>query len=259
MITFDPIGTFHCDAKHRYEAARQPAVAAATSGHVALVPGRNLEMAVQDLEGFGRIWLIYAFHHNPNWKPLVSPPRATRSIGVLATRAPYRPNPIGLSCVELRGVRGLRIEVGPHDLLDGTPILDIKPYLPYADAFPNAPAGWVDALHCERWDLVFAPLATAQIAWLESAGVGMLRTFLLQQLAEGPTDRGRKRVRRLNEQGFWEIAYRTWRARFQANTDTRTITIEALYGNYSAADLADPADKYGDKAIHRAYVAQVPA
>ena len=261
IVHFDPIGTFHCDAKHRYEAARQPAVAAATSGHVALCPGRNLEQAVQDLDGFERVWLIYTFHHNPNWKPLVRPPRATRTFGVLATRAPYRPNPIGLSCVTLLGVHGLRIDIGPHDLLDGTPILDIKPYLPYADAFPSAGAGWVDTLTCERWELAFSPIATSQIAWLESAGVGMLRAFLQQQLTERPTDRDpkRKRIRPLDEPGHWEIAYRTWRARFQADPTTHTVTIQTLYGNYTPESLADPTDKYGDKAIHREFQRLFPS
>jgi len=227
---------------------------ASVPGVRVLVAGRNLEKAVQDLEGFARVWLIYLFHRNPNWKPLVQPPRASRRVGVLATRAPYRPNPIGLSGVVLRGVRGLCVEVGAHDLLDGTPILDIKPYVPYADAFPGVAAGWVDELGGTRWDVRFAGLADSQIAWLESVGVGMLRTFLQQQLVEWSSGAGRKRIRRLDEEGVWEIAYRTWRARYRADAGANVVMVEEVYSGYRAGELADADDKYEDKAVHREFV-----
>ena len=122
---FEPIGTFHCTARYPYDAARQSPIAESNGGCVLLEIGHNHEQALQDLEGFSHIWLIYVFHHNPNWRPMVQPPRASRKVGVFASRAPYRPNPIGLSCVELISIQGLCVNVGPHDLLDGTPILDI--------------------------------------------------------------------------------------------------------------------------------------
>jgi len=94
-----------------------------------------------------RIWILAHLHLNQGYNAKVMPPRGPKKKrGLLATRAPHRPNPIGLSAVTLLGVKGNKLSLGPCDLIDGTPILDIKPYIPYADAFPDAKAGWVDEL-----------------------------------------------------------------------------------------------------------------
>lgn len=106
--------------------------------------------ALQDLEGFSRIWVIFHFDRSEGWTPRVKPPRGRGKRGVLATRSPHRPNPIGLSAVELVSIEGRRLKVRSHDLLDGTPILDLKPYVPYADAFPGAKAGWIDEVDAEE-------------------------------------------------------------------------------------------------------------
>jgi tRNA-Thr(GGU) m(6)t(6)A37 methyltransferase TsaA len=247
-----PIGVFRCAATYPYDAARQAVVAAGSGGEVHLNAGSNFEQALLDLDGFSRIWLVYLFHHNPNWKPLVSPPRGARKVGVFASRAPYRPNPIGLSCVELVAVRGRVVEVGAHDLLDGTPILDIKPYLPYADSFPQAAIGWVEEVDTELWNVVFSAEAQAQITWLTANGCAGIETFLLQQLREHPLDQQHKRVRPLDAAN-WEIAYRTWRARFRVEEEARQLAIKALHSGYSAEDLANTEDRYGDKELHRDY------
>ena len=102
--------------------------------------------AWRDLAGFERIWLLFAFHRSEGWKAEVRPPRGGGKRSVLATRSPHRPNAIGLSAVELVAVEAGSLRVRGVDLLDGTPILDIKPYVPYADAFPQARAGWIDAI-----------------------------------------------------------------------------------------------------------------
>jgi putative methyltransferase, YaeB/AF_0241 family len=102
--------------------------------------------AFVDLAGFERLWLLFVFHRSEGWKAQVRPPRGGGKRGVLATRSPHRPNPIGLSAVELVAVEARALRVRGIDLLDGTPILDIKPYVPYADAFPTSRAGWIDAI-----------------------------------------------------------------------------------------------------------------
>lgn len=102
--------------------------------------------ALRDLAGFERIWLLFVFHRSEGWKAEVRPPRGGGKRGVLATRSPHRPNAIGLSAVELVEVGECILRVRGMDLLDGTPILDIKPYVPYADAFPTARAGWIDGI-----------------------------------------------------------------------------------------------------------------
>jgi len=104
------------------------------------------EAAYRDLAGFQRIWLLFVFHRSEGWKAEVRPPRGGGKRSVLATRSPHRPNAIGLSAVELLAVETGCLRVRGIDLLDGTPILDIKPYVPYADAFPESAAGWIDAL-----------------------------------------------------------------------------------------------------------------
>ena len=108
-----------------------------------------MKEALRGLEGFERIWLIWGFSANKEakgeWQPTVRPPRlgGNTAMGVWATRSPFRPNPLGLSCVELVSVSGMELVVRGADLMDGTPIYDIKPYIPYADAFPDARSGFV--------------------------------------------------------------------------------------------------------------------
>lgn len=150
-FTYRPIGILHSPYVRRIDAPHQSTVVEGTeTGEMALA---TLELAdwldeqvVQDLSGFERIWLIFAFHLSEGWKPTVKPPRGGPKRGVLATRSPHRPNSIGLSAVELVAIEGRTLSVRGIDLLDGTPVLDIKPYVPYADAFADAKAGWIDEL-----------------------------------------------------------------------------------------------------------------
>ncbi len=247
-----PIGTFHCAARYPYDAARQSTVATSSGGNILLENGQDYEQALQDLDGFSHIWLIYVLHHNPNWKPMVQPPRATRKVGVFASRAPYRPNPIGLSCVELVSIEGLRVNVGPHDLLDGTPILDIKPYLPYADSFPEAKCGWVDELPKDLWEVLLAPEAERQFAWLEQAGVRAILAFVQHQLHEHPFDQQRKRIRQIADIQ-WEIAYRTWRVDYSVDEAARRVMVERVRSAYTEEDLLALEDRYHDKGQHREF------
>ncbi|MBC8133789.1 MAG: tRNA (N6-threonylcarbamoyladenosine(37)-N6)-methyltransferase TrmO [Deltaproteobacteria bacterium] len=112
-----------------------------------LDPTRIPENALTDLLGIERIWVLSWLHRGGGWSPQVMPPRGDRTKrGLFATRAPDRPNPIGLSALKLIRIEGRCLHVRGIDLLDGTPILDVKPYVPYADAFPEAKAGWIDAV-----------------------------------------------------------------------------------------------------------------
>ncbi len=247
-----PIGLFRCNEKYTYDAPRQGVLAEESTGVVELDGGHNFEQALQDLDGFSHIWLIFQFHKNSHWKPRVQPPRGDKKVGVFASRAPYRPNAIGMSCVQLVRVSGRRIEVAGHDLLDGTPILDIKPYIPYADCFPEANGGWTDALQGEAWKVTLSTFATEQLEWLGAHGVEGVAGFLHQQLGDEPLNGKRKRLRDLGE-GTWEIAYRTWRATFTTAPDERHVTIGCILSGYTPDDLADPSDPYHDKSIHHAF------
>lgn len=151
QIELSPIGVVRSPHKERHGTPRQ----AVLPGDPELRPDEQatLELfdtvlsrdAVADLDDFEYVWVLTWLHLNHGWRNKVRPPGEERSRGLLSTRAPHRPNPIGLSAVRLVSVEGLRLVVERIDALDGTPILDIKPYVPYADAFPDARAGWVSA------------------------------------------------------------------------------------------------------------------
>jgi tRNA-Thr(GGU) m(6)t(6)A37 methyltransferase TsaA len=149
--TYRPIGILASPYVRRIDAPHQGTVVEGTETGEAAVATLELadwldEQVVQDLSGFERIWLIFAFHQSEGWKSTVKPPRGGPKRGVLATRSPHRPNGIGLSAVELLKIEGRTLYLRGVDLLDGTPVLDIKPYVPYADAFPASKAGWIDEL-----------------------------------------------------------------------------------------------------------------
>lgn len=151
IFSCKPIGYARSPYTQRIDAPHQSTVVAGTETAVAAEATIEFaegfpSAAFSDLAGFERIWLIFQFDRSEGWKAQVRPPRGGGKRSVLATRSPHRPNAIGLSAVELVSVdeRGLRVR--GMDLLDGTPILDIKPYVPYADAFPGSRAGWIDEL-----------------------------------------------------------------------------------------------------------------
>lgn len=257
-MEIEPIGTFRCAEQYPYDAARQGTAAQDNTGRVVLREEQNFEQALQDLDAFSHIWLIFQFHHNTDWKPVVQPPRGPRKVGVFASRAPYRPNAIGLSCVRLLKIAGRTLHVADHDLLDGTPILDIKPYIPYADAVPEASSGWLAEVEGPGWDVSFTAETRDRVQWLESNGVACLEAFLKQQLAHDPFNRKRKRVKHIAEEE-WEIAYRTWRAHFTADRKNGRLCVDGIGSGYSDADLADGADPHEDKELHRAFVARFEA
>ena len=143
-ISMQPIGVVHSSYRERFAVPRQPSLDDAQEATIELKAGMNLDQAVKDLDGFSHIWVIYWMHLNQGWNTMVTPPRGPKvKRGLFATRAPHRPNSIGLSAVRLIKVEGRTLHIQGHDMLDGTPVLDIKPYLPYADAFPEASSGWV--------------------------------------------------------------------------------------------------------------------
>jgi tRNA-Thr(GGU) m(6)t(6)A37 methyltransferase TsaA len=146
--TFDAIGVIHSPFKEKFGIPRQPGLTN-TPAIIELLPPYAVADAVQGLDTFSHIWLTFVFHavQQRDWKPLVRPPRlgGNEKVGVFATRSTHRPNPIGLSVVVLEKIdtsTGVRLYIRGADLLDGTPILDIKPYLPYADSLADTRAGF---------------------------------------------------------------------------------------------------------------------
>lgn len=141
-IKFQPIGVVRSPFQEQQGTPIQPVYAQNARGKVEIFePYRE---AMKDLEGFSRVWLIYYFDRAKTWKPMVMPYRDVKQRGLFATRAPARPNAIGISAVKLVSVADDAIEVEEIDILDGTPVLDIKPYVPMFDSYPNEKAGWLD-------------------------------------------------------------------------------------------------------------------
>lgn len=150
-IALNPIGVIHSPYTERHGTPRQSQLSQRPQGYepalarVEFFPDTIPPEALKDLDGFDYVWLVTWLHLNKHWNPTVIPPRGPRvRRGTLATRAPHRPNPIGLSATRLRQISDLTLHVEGIDLLDQTPVLDVKPYVPYCDAFPNARSGYVD-------------------------------------------------------------------------------------------------------------------
>ena len=244
-----PIGTFCCDFKYKQDMPRQGVLNQNSKGIVKL----NLENAPQcleGLEGFSHIWLIYIFHQNQNWKPMVSPPRIhPKKVGVLASRAPYRPNQIGMSLVKLEKVNKDSIEVSEFDLLDQTPIIDIKPYVHYSDSKENSTHGWL--IKEETYKIKFTRKAKEQAQWiLDKAGLDFYQ-ITYTQLSTQAFNSQIKRIIQIDD--FYVLKYRTWRIKYK-KADTNTIEVMDFRSGYKKSDLNNSEDKYSDKEIHKEFI-----
>lgn len=160
------IAVIHTDFREKFGIPRQSGRVPSLTGEIEFLPEYRKSEALRGLEGFSHLWLIFDFSkaHREQWSPTVRPPRlgGNQRIGVFASRSPFRPNPLGLSCVKLVEIRhtadrGDVLVVSGADLLDGTPIYDIKPYLPFADSYPEALGGYADAQQSHRLQVEVPP------------------------------------------------------------------------------------------------------
>ena len=186
--TLKTVARIHSDFPAKFGIPRQAGIVRELSALVVFEPEYRNADALRGLEGFSHIWLIWQFDRalREGWSPTVLPPKlgGKTRVGVFATRSPFRPNSIGLSSVRLTGVElqtkdGPILHVAGADLVDGTPIFDIKPYLPYADAHPDAIDGFEGKRHAEPLRVVFPPELEAKIPPEKREG-------LRQALACGP-------------------------------------------------------------------------
>ena len=230
-----PIGIIHTHMQLKFEAPHQPEDGCSENNVIELFPGQNYEQALQDLSGFNRIWLIWAFHLNSSWRPRVLPPRgpAIRR-GVFATRSPHRPNPIGMTAVPLLGIDGLKLYIGNCDLVDGTPILDIKPYISSIDSFPDSSKGWLDEVEAymaepPAFSVSTAEKATQQIEWLRSNWNIDFTERAFEILSRDPSPHRTRRIAR-NKRGRLRLGCGAWRLFFSvAGT---SVLVEELSPGY---------------------------
>jgi len=251
-VTFTPIGVVRTPFPDRVSAPRQAVAARGVKGTIELEPGRHFEHALEDLEGWEYLWVIFWFHLNQGYRPKVLPPRSDKRRGVFSTRSPYRPNPIGMSVVRLEAVVGLTLRISDVDMIDGTPVLDLKPYVPYADAFPSARTGWLKPLAPDGvegdcavdpepgFEVTWSALANAQGAWLREALGLELETRVNEVLRLGPQPHPYRRIRR--EGDGYRLAVKDWRVLFRV--EGRSVTVDEIVSGYRPAELhtsQDPA------------------
>lgn len=255
-LAIKPIGAIHTAMRRKFDAPHQPASLATDVNIIELNPGHNFEQALKDLDGFDRVWLVWWFHKNKNWKPMVLPPRGPEhKRGVFATRSPHRPNPIGMSAVKLLKIDGRKIYVGDVDLIDGTPILDVKPYIPQIDAFPEAKAGWVDSLDkvtSDRFKVTYSKIATEQIKFLQTKFNLSFWQRAEEILSKDPTPHRTRRISSYRPDGF-RIGCGPWRMFFSVTQNT--IIINRIGAGYSKSALkATNSDQILDQAAQLAFV-----
>jgi len=209
--TIHVIARIRSDFHTKFGIPRQSGLVESLQAEVIFEPAYRSAEAVRGLEDFSHIWLLWQFSQavRDSWSPTVRPPRlgGNRRLGLFASRSPFRPNPIGLSCVrlegvELRGGQGPILHVRGADLLDGTPIYDIKPYIPYADAIPSASGGFVDRVERKRLE-VQCPQALLELIPPEK------REALLAVLAQDP-----RPSYQLDPGRVYGMAFADWQVRF---------------------------------------------
>lgn len=263
-LSLEPIGFVRTASATKVDAPRQPAAAKDEPARIELLPNRHFEHALDDLEGWDYVWVIYWFHLNRGWRPKVLPPRSTTGRkGVFATRSPHRPNPLGLSAVRLERVEGLTLHIRGADMVDGTPVLDLKPYVAYTDAHPQARSGWLEEVRgatdaatpadpLPPWQVEFSPLATEQSRWIEARTGLALSERIVATLALGPRPNPYRRIKLEGDAG--RLAIKDWRVRF--SVDGRHLLVQAIGSGYRASQLAGGADPA--IALHREFAVRWP-
>lgn len=238
-LTLEPIGIIHTAFTNRYDAPRQPE--GQTPARIELFAGRNYEQALDGLQGFDYIWVLFWFDRNDRWRPKVLPPRGRIKRGVFATRSPHRPNPIGLSLLQLRSVDGRFLDVIGCDLLDESPILDIKPYLPYAEARADARAGWLDEVVASEtvYDVRWDQPAAEQVQWLLTHHGIDIGGHVERVLRFDPHPHPYRRIAQ-SADGTSVLAVRSWRVVFQV--DGAAVTIRRIASGYDPTVLERSSD-----------------
>lgn len=215
------IAYIETDFKEKFGIPRQSGRVPALTGRIVFLPEFRSPEALREIEGFSHLWLLFDFSraHREGWSPTVRPPRlgGNRRVGVFASRAPYRPNPIGLSLVELLSVEhtkalGPVLHVGGIDLLDKTPIFDIKPYLPHVDCPPQARGGYAEAFDAHRLSVTVPPHLLALIPPEK-------QTALLDCLREDP-----RPGYQTDPEKVFCMQFANWDIEFQVDGDALFVT-----------------------------------
>ncbi len=185
-----PIAIIRTPFPEKFSVPRQPGLAPSALAQVELVGNYQHVQAIEGIEQFSHLWLTFEFHQHSSWQERVRPPRlgGNEQLGVFATRSPFRPNQLGLSVVELVAVETepkVVLTVRGADLVDNTPIVDIKPYIPYVDAISDARAGFAQHKPEESLEVIFLEAAESTLI-RESERAPELKTLITEVLSQDP-------------------------------------------------------------------------
>ena len=223
-ITFKVIARIKSDFPDKFGIPRQSGLLKNLRSTIVFEPEFRNADALRGLEGFSHLWLLWIFSENvrDTWKPTVRPPRlgGNTRLGVFATRSSFRPNPLAMSCVKIESVNltgegAPSITVSGADLMDGTPIVDIKPYLPYADSVPEATGGFAEAVRFKKLDVDFA--AEAQVA-LDEQFPENKKAALVELLSEDPRPAYQRSADRV-----YGVRFADFEIKFQVQGDHLTV------------------------------------
>ncbi len=268
-LALRPIGYIRSGKTVKFQARHQPDEREAEENFLELLPEAELALATTDLAGFERVWLLWWFHRNTTWRPKVIPPRGPQKRrGVFATRSPHRPNALGLTPVRLLGVErgGRLLRLGPCDLVEGTPVFDIKPYVPAYDSFPGSRAGWIDEVdaaerNAPRFAVDLSARAAEQAEWLRAGwGIDFLPR-VRELLGRDPAPHRTRRIRRVPEEhgGGLEIGCGAWRALFVSDEAGAVVTITGLGPSYPRWQLCrEGAEQVPDREAQAAFLERWP-
>jgi tRNA-Thr(GGU) m(6)t(6)A37 methyltransferase TsaA len=194
QFKFQPIGIIHSCFKEKFGIPRQSRLIPEAEARLEILPPYNRAEAFRELADYSHLWILFVFHASARdgWKPTVRPPRlgGNRRVGVFASRSPVRPNPIGLSVVDLIEIdlshNSVNLHIAGVDLLEGTPVLDIKPYLPYVDAITDAKGGYAPDAPGEPIKLSYASAARDALEAMPAGEAKHLQQLILRILQNDP-------------------------------------------------------------------------
>ena len=233
-LTLDPIGIIRSPYKEKFAVPRQPGLVSQAQAQLEMLPPYNEPSAFRGLAEFSHLWLVFVFHQTQDkgWNPTVRPPRlgGNERVGVFATRSTFRPNPLGLSVVRLLDMckdgNKVWLELGGVDLVDGTPVVDIKPYLPWADAIPDAHGGFAPAPPDLNMEVIFTQAAELVCA---RSHIPNLQEFISEVLAQDPRPAYKRQQQHWQEYGVRLYHYNV---RFEVFGHlTRVLSLEVLPDN----------------------------
>ena len=217
--SISPVGIIHSCYPEKFGIPRQPGLVKSSTGRLELLPPCNREEMVKGLDAFSHIWIQFLFHEvvADGWRPTIRPPwlGGQKRVGVFASRSPHRPNFLGLSVVRLTGIsqegKSLFLEIAELDLLDKTPVIDIKPYVPYSDCIAGASAGFIPPPETVEREVLFTESAAQFCTAYELRSGRRLRELIVETLGQDPRPASQRRQVREYGMLLWELNVR-WQA-----------------------------------------------